>query len=102
MLVDMVRVRRENIRWQILLTLDKARPLGAYEELVLSVIQATYPDTTLNEVRREMDYLRDRELVKIDHRPDGRWFADLMRYGIDVVEYTVECDAGIARPPKYW
>lgn len=102
MQVDMAKVRRENIRWQILMTLDKARPIGAFEELVLSVIQASYPDATQNEVRRELDYLRDRELVKIDAKPHGRWFADLMRYGIDVVEYTVECDPGIARPEKYW
>jgi hypothetical protein len=26
----------------------------------------------------------------------------LTRIGIDVVEYTVECDPGIARPKKYW
>lgn len=101
-MVDMHKVRREDIRWQILLTLNNARPLGAYEELVLSVIRSTYTDATLHELRREMDYLADRALVDLRKEPSGRWFADLTRFGIDVAEYTVDCDPGIARPVKYW
>jgi len=30
------------------------------------------------------------------------WTAELTRHGVDVVEYTVECEPGIARPKKYW
>lgn len=101
-MVDMAKVRREDIRWQILLTLNNARPLGAYEELVLSVIRSTYPDATPLELRRELDYLADRKLVELRKEPSGRWFADLTRYGTDVAEYTVDCDPGIARPAKYW
>lgn len=101
-MVDMEKVRRETLRWQILLTLYNASPVGAWEELILSVIQATYPDGTSLEVRKALDYLSDRELVTVVKDPAGRWFADLARYGTDVVEYTVECDPGIARPVKYW
>lgn len=101
-MVDLHKVRREDIRWQILLTLNNARPLGAYEELVLSVIRSTYPDATPLELRRELDYLADRGLAEIRKEAAGRWFADLSRYGIDVAEYTVDCDPGIARPVKYW
>jgi len=101
-MVDMHKVRREDIRWQILLTLNNARPLGAYEELVLSVIRSTYTDATPLEVRRELDYLNDRGLVNLRKEAAGRWFGDLSRYGIDVAEYTVDCDPGIARPIKYW
>lgn len=100
--IDMAKVRRETIRWQILLTLNNARPIGAYEEVILSVIQAMYPDATPMELRREMDYLADRKLVELRKEPSGRWFADLTRYGIDVAEYTVDVDPGIARPVKYW
>ena len=102
MTIDQAKVRRETIRWQILLTLNNARPVGAYEEVVLSVIQAMYPDATALELRREMDYLADRKLVDLRKEPAGRWFADLTRYGIDVAEYTVDVDPGIARPAKYW
>jgi hypothetical protein len=101
-MVDMHKVRREDIRWQSLLTLNNARPIGAYEELVLSVIRSTYPDVTLLELRRELHYLADRGLVDLVKEPSGRWFADLTRLGVDVAEYTVDCDPGIARPIKYW
>lgn len=102
MSVDLAKVRRENIRWQILLTLNNARPIGAWEETVLAVVQSTYPDATALELRRELDYLGDRDLVDLKKDPNGRWFADLTRFGTDVAEYTIDCEPGIARPPKYW
>jgi hypothetical protein len=101
-MIDQIKVRRESMRWLILLTLNNARPIGAYEELVLATVLAMYPDATALEVRRELDYLSDRDLVDLRKEPSGRWFADLTRYGIDVAEYTVDCDPGIARPVKYW
>lgn len=101
-MVDQAKVRRESIRWTILLTLNNARPIGAYEELVLATIQAVYPDATALEIRRELDYLADRQLCQVVKEPGGRWFADLTRYGVDIAEYTVDCQPGIARPAKYW
>lgn len=99
--MSMEKIRRETIRWQILLTLNNARPLGAFEKLVLSVIQSEFPDATQREVRRELDYLSERDLVEVRHDPDGRWFCKLERYGVDLVEYTLPCEPGIARPEKY-
>jgi hypothetical protein len=101
-MADLSKIRRETIRWQIILTLNNARPVGAFERMVLSVIQAEYPDSTQNEVRRELDYLASRNLVELKKRPDGRWFAELSRYGVDVAEYTVDVEPGIARPEKYF
>lgn len=101
-MIDQAKVRRESMRWLIILTLNNARPLGAYEELVLATAQAMYVDATALEVRRELDYLSDRKLVELRKEPSGRWWADLMRYGIDVAEYTIDCEPGIARPAKYW
>lgn len=100
--MDMNKVRREMMRWNIILTLNNARPIGAAEDLILSVVQAISPDATPVEVRRELDYLEERELVKIERLPTGRWVADLTRHGVDLAEYTVDCDPGIARPAKYW
>jgi hypothetical protein len=99
---DLQKIRRENMRWNLLLGLNNARPLGAFEEVLLSIMQALYPDATQNEVRRELDYLADRELVEIKKQPDGRWHSELSRHGVDIVEYTVDVDPGIARPAKYW
>lgn len=100
--MDINKVRREMMRWNIILTLNNARPIGAAEELILSVVQAISPDATPVEVRRELDYLEERQLVKIDRTPTGHWSADLTRHGVDLAEYTVDCDPGIARPAKYW
>ena len=99
---DLTKVRRESLRWLILLTLNNARPLGAFEEVVLTVAQSVYPDATALEVRRELDYLSDRMLVTLDKQPSGRWHAELTRHGVDIAEYTVDCQPGIARPVKYW
>lgn len=98
----MVKIRRERIRWQILLTLYNARPIGAFEMIVLHVIQAEYSDSTQNGLRRELDYLANLSLVKVEKRPDGRWFTELTSYGVDVVEYTADVESGIARPEKYY
>jgi len=101
-MVDQEKIRRENMRWLVLLTLYNASPIGAYEELLLATIQAVHQDATALEVRRQLDYLSDRGLVQLRKEPGGRWFGDLTRDGTDVAEYTVDCDPGIARPVKYW
>ena len=101
-MTDHAKIRRENIRWQILLTLNNARPIGAFEQIILSVIRAEYMDSTQEEIRRELDYLHARRLVDVHKKPDGRWFSEIARYGVDVVEYTVDVEPGIARPEKYF
>ena len=50
--IDEARIRREALRWLILLTRNNARPIGAYEGPVLSVAQSEYPDATALEMRR--------------------------------------------------
>lgn len=102
MQIDHSKVRRESLRWLILLTLNNARPMGAQEGPILSVAQSVYPDATQLELRRELDYLYGRELVRVVKSPSGPWHAQLSRHGVDVAEYTVDCEPGIARPAKYW
>jgi Fe2+ or Zn2+ uptake regulation protein len=101
-MADFAKIRREDIRWMILLTLNNARPRGAPEHLPLTVVQSEYPDATQDEVRRNLDYLSERNLVKVERKPDGQWHCSLARYGVDVVEYTVDIEPGIARPEKYF
>ncbi len=101
-MVDHSKVRRESMRWNLLNTLNKARPYTSNEQFLLEVMRAIYPDATALEIRRELDYLGDRDLVDLNKTPAGAWFADLTRYGVDIAEYTIDCDPGIARPVKYW
>ena len=100
--IDHAKTRRESMRWSILLILNTARPVSTHESLVLTTVQAIYPDATPLEVRRELDYLHDRLLVEVKKDPSGVWYSDLTSLGVDVAEYTVECLPGIARPTKYW
>ncbi len=100
--LDFGRARRENLRWLILLTLNHARPTDISETPILSVAQSQYPDATALELRREMDYLDSRALIVLTKQPGGLWLARLSRHGVDVCEYTVEVEPGIARPTKYW
>ncbi|WP_416243456.1 hypothetical protein ACLSSQ_00345 [Azospira sp. APE16] len=100
--IDQAKVRRESLRWYLILALYNARPEPVCEDVVQMTMRAIYPDVTPLEVRQQLDYLEDRELVKLRKEPSGRWWADLTRVGTDVAEYTVEVEPGIARPEKYW
>lgn len=102
MSIDQAKIRREALRWLTILTLNHARPSGIYEGPILHVAQSEYPDATPLELRRELDYLFDRGILGLRKEPSGRWHAELTRLGVDIAEYTVDCEPGIARPAKYW
>jgi hypothetical protein len=99
--IDMERARRLEMRWLLLLALHAAQPIGTSEVVVRNAIEPVIPDVTEMEIRRELDYLQERKLVTVSNRNTPVWFAKINRYGIDVVEYTVDCDPGIARPKKW-
>lgn len=86
------------MRWILLVTLNIARPVQTQLGMLLSVMRAEYPDATALEIRRELDYLEDRKLITIHTDQIGPVHAKIARYGTDIVEYTVDCDPGIARP----
>jgi len=86
----------------LLLALNNARPEELVEEIIQSTMRSIYPDATAIEVRRELEYLAGRDLVQIRKEPSGRWWGKLTRHGVDIAEYTIACEPGIARPEKYW
>lgn len=97
----MAKARREAIRWHLLQIAQVSRPQGIYTEGMVPIIQTVYQDATEVEVRRELDYLEERELVKIKKDPMHRWYVELTRFGVDLVEYTIDCEPGIARPINF-
>lgn len=101
-MIDQQKVRRESLRWYLLLALNNARPEALSEDVIQATMRSIYPDVTPVEVRKELDYLADRDLVKLRKEPSGRWWGDLTRYGVDIAEYTIDCEPGIARPLMYW
>ncbi|MDR1710004.1 MAG: hypothetical protein LBS70_09840 [Candidatus Accumulibacter sp.] len=102
-MIDPMKFRREHLRWLILLALNHGRPSSVVDALILSAARADFPDCTMVELQREADYLKDRGLITVNRPPDnGHWMLDLTRAGVDLVEYTVDCEPGIGRPEKYW
>jgi len=101
--VDLEKARREELRWLILRALYAARPIGTTETIIKNAIEPVMLDITLIEIRRELDYLADRDLLAVVRPPCAPvWSAKINRMGVDLVEYTVPCDPGIARPEKWW
>lgn len=100
--MDNEKIRRENMRWILLLALNHGRPNVVAEQLLHGTVREVIRDATALEVRRELDYLDDRKLLTVQRTPSGQWMAELTRYGVDFVEYTIPAEPGIARPEKYW
>ena len=96
------KARREGMRWHLINTLNKARPYTSSEVFLLDVMRGIYPDATALELRQQLEYLSDRRLIDLTKQPAGMWLADLTRLGVDLAEYTIDCQPGIARPDKYW
>jgi hypothetical protein len=94
--------QREEARWRILRVLDAGRPIGVSETIVWRVLADIKLAITLNALRRELTYLRDRGLLEIEGEDNETWYARLTASGVDVVEYTSPAPVGIARPRKYW
>jgi len=100
--MDMQKARREELRWLILQALYAAQPIGTSETVIKNAIEPVLLDITLLEIRKELDYLAERDLATVSHRDAPVWNAKINRHGIDVVEYTVDCLPGIARPKQWW
>lgn len=99
--VDMEKAQREEARWRIMRALDAGRPRPVPETILLRVLQDIELPITAHQLRRELDYLEDRKLVAVKGRDCPVWTAELTHYGVDIVEYTVECFPGIARPKRW-
>jgi len=100
-IIDMEKARRWEMRWMILTALYAAQPVGTTEAILLQAMESVVPGLTMLEIRRELDYLAERDLVTVSAQDMPIWFAKINRHGIDIVEYTVPCHPGIARPKKW-
>lgn len=100
-IIDLEKTKRESLRWMILYALHAAQPIGTSEAIVRQAIEPVVPGITLMEIRRELDYLDERGLITVTEKDSPCWFAKANRHGIDIVEYTVECHPGIARPRRW-
>ena len=100
--IDLEKAQREEARWRILRALDAGRPRPVAETIIWRTLTDISLPITPHGTRRELDYLEERGLVKITAKDSPTWLAELTRDGIDVVEYTIDVEPGIARPKKWW
>lgn len=100
--MDTEKIRRETIRWHILVCVNSGAPHPVAESLILSAIQSIPVECTALELRKQLDYLEDRKLLDLARHEGAPWTAELTRNGVDFVEYNIPAEPGIARPKKYW
>lgn len=87
--------RRQNLRTSILQVLNVARPYAAAETLILQTLGDVQEDCGPGELRRELDYLEDKIIVRIRDRKASIWQVELTSYGVDVVEGAVDLPPGL-------
>jgi len=88
------------LRWSVLRTLLVGGHLGATDQMCLDVCRSEYIGVTMARVRTELDYLESRKLVSIERSEVHAWRAKLTRYGRDFVDYEIDAEPGITRPPR--
>lgn len=98
--LDMEQARRLELRWLVLFALHETQEVGLSERMADIVVEDVVPDVTALEIRRVLDYLAERKLITLE-KNRMVWFAKINHLGIDIVEYVVDCDPGIARPRKW-
>jgi hypothetical protein len=98
--MDMEKARRTQLRWYILRSLYAAQPMGTSEFVIRTAVDPIIRGVTELEIRNQLDYLQERRLIGIESNHPV-WHAKINNHGIDVVEYTVDCDPGIARPQEW-
>lgn len=97
---DLAQAEREEARWRVLIGLDVGGYRPVSETILYRLLHDVSVPLTPHELRVQLDYLEDRGLIQINDKDGEVWSAELTRDGRDVVEYTVSCEPGIARPPK--
>ena len=102
-MIDIEKANRELTRWIILQTTHVSGSAGTSESTLAIVLQNIKLYQGGERLRRELDYLAGRALIDIEGRNLApEWGVKLTRVGYDLVDYTIECEPGIARPQKYW
>jgi hypothetical protein len=101
---EIEKQRREEMRWQILLTLYHNRPNNTRETWIMGVLDNTELYPGVSELRQELHYLEGKKLISTYQHGSAfgsNWTASLSAEGVDYVEYVSGAIAGIARPQRY-
>ena len=91
---------REFTRWMILRMLYAIRPGGVSETVLMHVLGSLDFNCELDDVRREVDYLRSLGLAEAGKGSLTGRSTRLTELGAAVVEYSAHAPAGIDRPRR--
>lgn len=83
--LDADQARRERLRQLLLHQMAAVRPAMAKDAFLLSAAQYEYPDASLIEVQRHLEYLELKGWLTV-HQREPRWVVRLTAAGIDQVE----------------
>lgn len=97
--------RKRMARWRILRILAAGRPYPVGEGLIGQVLTDADLAMTMNEIRNDLEYLKDKgyiETKEVSVPGEGKHLeARLLPKGVDYVEYTTaEDDPGVLRPEQ--
>jgi hypothetical protein len=77
--LDLEQRLREEARWRILRVVDAGRPVAVCEQIVWRVLTDIKLGLSLNQVRRELSYLRDLGLLELEGEESDIWSSGLHR-----------------------
>ena len=84
-------------RWGLLSVAFQGGAFGASDEMSQAVIADERP-MTIKEIRAELHYLEERQLIKITKHDVKAWRFVLTNHGRDFVDGTIAARPGIYRP----
>ena len=99
--VDIERNERELVRWRILRILHIGGPWPVNEGVIQASLEDGHFLISVTTLRKELDYLERKELIKVHKSDSAILAAQLTGNGTDVVEYSAACPTGIRRPAKW-
>ena len=96
--IQVLRAKREAMRANILMVLYTAHPYAATEQTILLTLRdAGEEQLVQDELRRDLEYLSEKELIRVHDKERNAWRCELTAYGIDVVEGAKKTPPGIAK-----
>jgi hypothetical protein len=99
--IELQEHAREFTRWMMLRMLYAVRPGRAGQTVLLRVLQSLDFNCQLDDVRRDMDYLRSVGLAEAGEDNLRGYWARLTNLGVAVVEYNAQAPSGIDRPRRW-
>ena len=99
-LTDFEQVRREVLRWMVLVVANTSDSSGVTEAFLKGSLAGHFPVLPSDVLRHEVRYLEGRGYLHVHASEAAPWRAVITANGVDLVEYRAECPASIARPKR--